>query len=903
MAATPAIGSEPPVGYPDAWVADVVLSDGSTVHLRPIRPDDAAGLEVFHGRQSAESIYSRYFSPRPRLSERDLARLTTVDYVDRMALVAERDRQLIGVARYDRWEHRGEAEVAFFVDDRHHGLGIATMLLEHLAARAREVGIVAFTASVLPQNRSMLGVFTQAGFSAVSRFADGIIEVRLDLRPTPAAEAAIEARAGSAAATAVERLLSPRAVAVVGAGRERGGIGHELFRNLLLAGFEGPVWPVHPSAPHVAGVRAVPSVADIADPVDLVVVAVPAAAVPAVIEECGLKGVRDVVVVSAGFADGGWQGAALEADVVRVARRFGIRLLGPASLGLINTDPAVRLHATFVALDPLPGRFALLSESGMVGASVVESATELALGLSSFVALGNRADVSGNDLLQYWHTDERTSVIGMYIESFGNPRRFARIARDVGRDKPIVAVHAGMGRAGGGMSPDVLLEQTGVISVHTLAELLDVARLLVQQPVPLGDRVAVVGNAGGSLAIAADACVDAGLRLAELCDATRSGLAALTGSDPSGPANPADLGLAADAAAFAAAAGAVGEDPGVDCVLALFAPALGAAAEQVAAALAGAQRDIASGTPGDGEGGETGSGSQVPLAACFLGRTPTDATRRAAGPVPIYRGVDSAALALGRAAAYGRWRDRPAGRIPELDPAVLAALVEVLSSARAAAGGPTTLLSPPERDALFEALGIASVAAREVADLDGAVRAADELGWPVALKVPGGPPAARIAAGVLALDLPDETALRRAWDTMSRRRGAPLRRALVQRMAAPGVEVAVSIERHALMGAVLALGSDRAATVAERAEHVLPVSDLDAVRLVAGCSATSALSAASGANLEAVLVALAALADQVPGLVRVALDLVVRDDAAEVLDAVVEVGETTPEREPTLRRL
>ncbi len=432
-----------PAGYPAGFETDVVLADGATAHVRPIRPDDGPRILEFHGRQSPQSIYYRYFSPRPRLSEREIDRMTGVDYVDRMALVALRGDELIGVARYDRWRHRSEAEVAFFVDDANHGRGLATVLLEHLAVRARDVGLTGFTASVLPENRKMIGVFTQAGFETATRFADGVVEVRLGITPTPEAEAAIEQRAHLAASQAVRRLLSPRSIAVIGAGRTSGSVGHEVVRNLQRAGFEGPVHPVNSKADHVASVRAVPSILDIAEEIDLAVIAVPAASVAAVVEECGRKQVYAVVIHSSGFAELGPEGAALEAEVLRVARSWGIRVVGPNCLGVVNTDPHVRLQATFVHVAPLHGRVALLSESGMVGAAIIAQARDEGIGISSFVALGNRADVSGNDLLQYWEDDEHTDVVCMYIESFGNARRFSRIARRLSRVKPVVAVKAG----------------------------------------------------------------------------------------------------------------------------------------------------------------------------------------------------------------------------------------------------------------------------------------------------------------------------------------------------------------------------------------------------------------------------------------------------------------------------
>jgi succinyl-CoA synthetase alpha subunit/RimJ/RimL family protein N-acetyltransferase len=575
--------------YPSAFETDVVLADGATAHVRPIRPDDGPLLLDFHARQSPQSIYYRYFSPRPRLSDRDIERLTTVDYLDRFALVALRAGELIGVARYDRWRHRSEAEVAFFVDDANHGRGLATVLLEHLAARAREVGLTGFTASVLPENRKMIGVFTQAGFETATKFADGVVEVRLGLQPTPAAEAAIDDRARSAAAEAVRRLLSPRSVAVIGAGREPGSIGHAVVQNLQRAGFAGPVWPVNPHAHHIATVRAAASILDIADDVDLAILAVPAESVAAVVEECGRKQVYGVVILSAGFAERGGDGVALEAEVLRVARSWGVRVVGPNCLGIINTDPDVRLHATFANVVPRRGRVSLLSESGMVGAAIIGQARERGIGISSFVALGNRSDVSGNDLLQYWEGDQHTDVVCMYIESLGNPRHFSRLARRLTRVKPVVTVKAGqLPTSAESVGPDhteaLLLEQTGVITVPTLSGMLDTARLLTSQPLPAGRRVAIVGNAGGSLAIAADAAIESGLRLAELAPQSQVALSDLA-SHPMGELAVVDLGLEASGADVQRALEVLGADPGVDGVLAVYAPSLGASPAEVEAAL------------------------------------------------------------------------------------------------------------------------------------------------------------------------------------------------------------------------------------------------------------------------------------------------------------------------------
>ncbi|HEY4377533.1 MAG TPA: GNAT family N-acetyltransferase, partial [Acidimicrobiales bacterium] len=516
--------------YPARWEAEVVLADGGTMLVRPIRPDDGELIVAFHDRQSPESIYLRFFSPRPQLNARDVERFTNVDYVDRMAFVGLLGDDLVGVARYDRHRARSDAEVAFFVDDDHHGRGVATVLLEYLAVAAREVGISGFTASVLPQNRKMLGVFTQAGFEVKSRFDEGIIEVELAIEPTPEALAAIEVRAHSAEARSVERLLRPRSIAVVGASRTEGTIGHAVFHNLVSRGFEGPVYPINPEASHVASVRAWASVLDVPGELDVAVICVPADQVRAVAEECAIRRVQGLIVISAGFADKDEAGERAERQLVSFARRHGMRLIGPNCLGVINTADDVRMHATFVDVRPLPGRVGLSAQSGVIGAAIIEQLRTWGLGVSTFVAVGNKADVSGNDLLGYWQDDPATDVVLMYLESFGNPRTFSRIARLVSRHKPIVAVKVGPGVGEGGEEQVVgpsdgtvgavgaVLDQTGVIRVDTLTQMFHAASVLAHQPLPEGRRVAVLTNSWGPAWLAADALGAAGLDLAEPSD-------------------------------------------------------------------------------------------------------------------------------------------------------------------------------------------------------------------------------------------------------------------------------------------------------------------------------------------------------------------------------------------------
>jgi acyl-CoA synthetase (NDP forming)/RimJ/RimL family protein N-acetyltransferase len=889
--------SETPIphGYPAEWDADVVLSDGGTVRIRPIRPDDDARIVDFHGRQSPESIYFRYFTPHPRLSDEEVAHLTHVDYVDRMAFVALRDDVMVGVARYDRWPLRSEAEVAFFVDDAHRGRGMATLLLEYLAEAARRAGISAFTATVLPTNQRMVGVFRAAGFQVRSTFDEGVIEVHLDLQPTPAAEAAIEARAQRAQAEAVRLLLSPRSVAVIGAGRERHGVGHAVLSNLLAHDFNGPVYPVNPSADHVGGVRAVAAIADIDGPVDLAVVVVPAAEVPQVIEDCGRKGVKAVIVISAGFAESGPEGAALSAAALRAARRFGIRLLGPNCLGVINTDPAVRLHATFATPDPRLGPVALLSESGTIGAALLDRIGDAGLGASSFAAIGNRADVSANDLLQYWADDDRTGLVLLYLESFGNARKFSRIARDLSRTKPIVAVKSG-GAARAYPSEDgelaadtlhALVEQTGIIRVDTLAQQLDVARVLACQPLPEGTRVALVGNGGGSLALAADACVDAGLTLATVGPGVREAVGGEVGSGARLRASTVDLGFEAGGDDLARALRALLVDDGVDSVLVVCAPAPRQPLADLLAAVATARAEAP---------GKT-------LLACVFGHHPTTISPHGAADVPVFDFPDDAAYALGRVTRYAQWRAAPEGTVVipgGAEPGEPRRRVsEVL-----AAGHEGQLPTAVAVD-LLAAAGLPMVASRVARDADGAAEAAGDVGFPVAVKTVSRTRLAKTEAGGLALDVHDEAELRATLVRMGQSLGEATWPVVVQPMAEPGVDVALGVADNPVVGPVLTLGPGGVATpVAAAQAHVLPLTDVDARRFVAGLPVAELLDATGRAHLEDLLLRVGGLVDEVPEITGLELNpVIVSPGGAAIVDARLWAAPVDRDPLPPVRRI
>jgi acyl-CoA synthetase (NDP forming)/GNAT superfamily N-acetyltransferase len=609
--------------YPEEWELDALLRDGTAVHVRPIRPDDRDALVAFHSRLSPDTIYRRFFSPRPVLPPKDVERFTNVDYRDRMALIAVINGEMAGVARYDR-DNGGdadEAEVAFVIEDRHQGRGLGSLLLEHLAAAARERGITAFFAETLAENRAMLGVFRDAGFVAERRFEDGLVHLRFPIAETPEAMEAMAERERRSSVQSMTPLLRPRSVAVIGASRRRESMGHAVVRNLVAHEFSGPVYPVHPEAAAIAGVPAFASLDAVPGDVDLAVVTVPASEVPAVVEACGRKAVRAVVVISAGFAETGAPDAqAAEAELVRIARRHGMRLVGPNAMGVVSTVPEVSLMATFSDVDPAPGRVALLSQSGFLGLAVLQQAITQGIGFSSFVSVGNRADVSGNDLLQYWEADTDTDVILLYLETFGNPRKFARIARRVTRSKPVVVVKSGRG-LGDDEAYEALFRQAGVIRVDTVAELFDVTLVLAHQPIPPGPRLAIVGDAAGPGLLAIDAAA-----------ANRIPLAARL-----------ELPAGAGPEEYAVALTRALADPGVDAVL-VIGTTQGDDADEVVRAVA-----AASATRPD-----------KPVIASYLGGVSAPGvvagTEGELHPIPLFPFPEQAVRAFARAAAYAAWR-------------------------------------------------------------------------------------------------------------------------------------------------------------------------------------------------------------------------------------------------------
>lgn len=878
---------------PDKWEADVLLADGGTMHLRPIRPDDGDLLVAFHERQSAESIYYRYFSPRPVLSEADVQRLTTVDHVDRVAFVGLIGPDLVGVARYDRYPTTEVAEVAFFTDEEQRGRGVATILLEYLAAAAREAGLSGFVAQVLPENRRMLSVFARAGFDVHSAFSDGVIEVELGIEPSDEARERVAERAKTAYAQSIHRLLAPRTVAVIGASRRPDAIGHRVFRSLIDNGFTGRVIPVNPNVAHIDGVATIPSVVTSAEDIDIAVICVPRAAVPGAVADCARRHVHGLVIITAGFAESGPVGATVQDGIVAMARRAGMRVLGPNSMGVVNTDPAIAMQATFVDVQPRVGRIGVSSQSATLGAAIIQHAARRGLGISTFVSLGNQADVTNSDMLGYWEDDDGTDQVLLYLESFGDPATFARSTRRLARSKPVIAVKSGgalpLGLPDTGLpataNVDSLLTQIGLIRVDTITELLDVAQMIDRQPLPRGRRIAILSSARSTGLLAVDAARGVDLEIASV----RVG----------GHDNPIDLGYDATPETFGDVLGRLCHHPEVDAVVVVCTPVVpgmvDAFAEQIHAAA---------------------SDSPIPVVATYLGLEPRTAPAQTA-TIPVFSFPEPAVRALGRVARYAGWLERDPGAFPDPD-LIDADPIEALMPGDVPEQG--RWLDHDRSTRIMERVGARMVARRLVRTAAEAVDAARRIGWPVALKAGGLTRPAKTEAGGVAVDVHDAGELEAAYGRMSELLGGAMDPSVVQEMAEAGVDVRIGLVRSALVGAVLTIEVDRTFVPdsAPVAVQVVPCSDTDARAMVETSGLAAALrdpdsgpgalagDAATGAidGVVDLLQRLSVLAEKVPQVDAVVLDpVIVSARGAVVTDVRIRVGPIPVDRGLPVRRL
>ncbi|HEX9031840.1 MAG TPA: GNAT family N-acetyltransferase [Streptosporangiaceae bacterium] len=896
-----------------------LLTDGTTVLIRQARPQDEDAVRQMHAQMSPDNIYLRFFSISPQAADREAKRVTRPPDASHCALLAWLGDQLVGVASYEPAGKPGIAEIAFAVSDHMHGRGIASLLLDHLVSSARLRGLRAFTAETLADNVAMLRVFAHAGLAARRQVSDGVVETTFPL-PGDDADQQLQSYLDSVAmrerladVASLRPLLQPSSVAVVGASRKPGRVGHAILRNIVSAGFAGQVYAVNPHAKSVVGIPCAPSVAELPEPPDVAVIAVPRGAVNEVAEECGRRGARSLVVVTAGLD--AQDGSALLA----ICRKHGMRLVGPNCFGI--AIPPLSLNATFAGASPPPGAAGLVVQSGGIGIAVLEHLSRLGIGVSSFASVGDKYDVSSNDMLMWWEQDKITRLGLLYVESFGSPRRFAHTARRVGRQFPVLTVIGGRSTAGQRaaashtaaaatplITQEALFGQAGVVATTSLGELIDAAALLGSQPLPAGSRVAIVSNAGGAGVLAADACGDNDLKVAVFAPSTQQRLRRLL---PGGAAvtNPVDTTAAVSQRAFRSCLEKVAKDDAVDAIMVITVPtALGHL--EPAIAKADLDKPLVAVTLDQEQSVRLLRKAPAPLGSAGRGEA-SSGQQAAEHCIPSYLYPESAARALGHAVRYSTWRSGNPGVVPELDGIRQDDARDLVARflRRQHLGG---WLPPDQVSELLACYGISLVPTVETTDIEATALAARGMdGKPVVLKADVAGLVHKSDAGAVLLDLRTEHDVRRGFTELSRRFGADLRKVLVQPMIADGIEVLVGVVHEPVFGPLVVFGLGGVATdvLGDHAARLTPLTDVDAEEMIRGIRAAPLLYGHRGSKpvdldaLADVLLRVSRLADEVPEIAELDLNPVIaRPDGASPVDARIRLVPAEPQ-DPFLRRL
>jgi len=902
----------PPPRSDQAESGWLILRDGTTADIRVASAADTALMQQFVDRLSPESKRHRFFSesiPPTHI----IAGLCDASHPgSQLTLIVLRMREsslgIIAAGSY--WaKDPHAAEVAMAVDDTFHGKGLGTLLLERLALLAIHHGFTRLWAVTHAENLAMREVFRESGFTARETYEGGDMEVELSLIPTATSVTRAETRERLATTASLRAFFHPQAVAVIGASRNPSSIGYRLLEALTTNHFRGPIYPVNPKATEILGIPVHPSVQAIPGPVDLALIAVPRDQVLSVVDDCAAKGVRSLIVITAGFAEVDGDGVALQQQLVDTVRRHGMRMIGPNCFGLLNTEPAVSLNATFTALFPPPGRVAMSSQSGAIGIATLAEARRLHIGISAFVSVGNKADVSTNDLLQYWEDDPATDVVLLYMESFGNPRRFARIARRVSRHKPIVAVKAGRTQSGrraasshtaalaaSDVAVDALFRQAGVIRAETLDEMLALAGGLSAQPLPSGRRVGIITNAGGPAILCTDACEAGGLVVPELAARTKATLRTFL---PSAAAlnNPVDLIASATPEQYAKAIETLLAADDIDTLIILY----------ISLTLA----DTGGIAQGIQTGIENGRNAGAKTKPVFIGwMAEDDADRVFALPaetIPVYSLPETPAVVLSKSVAYAEWRQQPLGIIPDFEDLDLSAARERCATALSQRG-PGWLTTEETRQVLramrlpVQSGGVAQTA-------DEAVTLATQVGYPVAVKLASHRILHKTEIGGVHLNLADEQAVRRSFEAIRARLAQEnkldaMEGVLVQPMLSGGTEVMVGVTHDPLFGPLIAfgLGGIHVEILGDVRFRITPLTDRDAsemVREIKGYRLLQGYRGHPSADVEAleeVLLRLSRLVEEIPEISELDLNPIFAlppGQGCRIVDARIRIEKTS----------
>ncbi|MFQ6616578.1 MAG: GNAT family N-acetyltransferase [Fidelibacterota bacterium] len=895
--------------YPSKYEFDIVLRDGGIARFRPVKPEDTDRLREFFKRIGPQSRYFRFFSSKKDLSNQEVQHFQEIDYRSRMAIAALKEDRIMGLGGYERSPDEPEiAEIAFLVRDDHQGRGIGTQLLQLLTRYARHQGIKRFHAFVLADNVQMLRVFRDSGYRLERSLEEGVYGINFPVAYSEDARRAEEEREKRSVASSLLPIFYPKSVAVIGASRDRNSLGGRLFHNLLSGNFNGPIYPVNPKAAVISSVRAYASILDIPDPVDLAFIVVPSRVVVPMVRECAKKGVKGLVTISAGFSEIGHDGEIMEKELLEAVRSAGMRMVGPNCMGLVNTDPKIRLNGTFAPAYPPKGNVGMSSQSGALGIAILDYALRNNIGVSTFVSVGNKADISGNDLLLYWEDDPATDVIVLYLESFGNPRRFGRIARRIAKKKPIVAVKAGRTTAGtraalshtGALaSLDVavraLFNQAGVIRTNTLKELFDLCKLLANQPVPKGDRVGIVTNAGGPAILAADALESNGLTVPEFSEAFQKKLREHLLPEASAQ-NPVDLIASAGPEEYQHCLRSMMKSDEVDAIIAIFVPTSDEGSADVA--------NILRGIGASHKGEKTLLSVFMSSSEAAMNRLASDEFR-----IPTYLFPEDAAWALARAVRYGNWRGKPEGEVPPFGDVDTKEAHEVIAKAIHRSGKDGAWLQPSEAEQLLNSFGIPTPKSRTAKTADEAVKAATEFTGPVAMKLISPSSLHKSDVGGVVLNVTGEQSVREKFEhlmsVVEDSQGV-----LVQEMIHDGQEVIMGMTEDPSFGPliVFGLGGVYVELMGDVAFRIHPLTDLDAREMIEEIKSTKLLTGFRSfppRDVEAVqdaLLRVSALVEAVPEIVEMDINPVMvlgPGKGVQAVDARIRVrpveGGWTPE--------
>lgn len=886
----------------------LILRDGSTATVRPSLPEDEPGLRAFFSRLGAQALRQRFLAVSKTVPDDIISSLCDSSHPAKaLTLMVTRNdgsqEEIVATASYSS-RGRHAAEVAFAVSDELQGKGIASQLLERLCVIAIRNGFLRFWAITSMDNYRMIDVFRHSGFDLHEHVEQGYVEVDFSVRPTDDSAATSALRDRLYTAASIRPFIKPNAIVVVGASRDPSSIGYRLVDEVVRAGFTGPVYAVNPHAAAIAQVTAYPSVKELPGPVDLAVIAVPRDHVLEVVDDCAERGIRALVVISAGFGECGEEGAALQQKLLEKVRGYGIRMIGPNCMGIVNTDPRAPLNASFSPVFPRTGGIAISSQSGAVGLALLALASDRGLGISSFVSVGNKADVSSNDLIQYWENDPATKVILLYLESFGNPRRFARIARRVCRTKPIIAVKAGRTPAGGraagshtaaltssDTATDALFRQTGVIRAETLDELYAIGAVLESQPLTPGRRVGIVTNAGGPGILCADACEAGRLTVPELDEETRSALRTIL-PPTAGVANPVDMVASASPSSYSRVIETVLGSPEIDAAIVIYIPLDRDGSDAMIEA-------IRRGVEQAREKGVRGK----PVVVCILSPAPAKALKAGGETLPVFASPEMAARVLSKCAEYASWRAQDEGFVPELDNLDITAARKRVKDLLMSAS--ESWLSPEDIGIVLSAFGIRQPPSEVAMSRQKAIEIADRIGYPVVLKLASTEILHKSDVGGVYLNLQNASQVALAFKKLEIRLASEGRLhamdgALIQPMIREGIELMVGVTTDSLFGPLVAfgLGGVQVEVLGDVRFRITPLTDTDAHCMIQEIRGYRLLTGYRGRPkgdcnaLEDLLLRVSRMVEEIPEIVELDFNPVVALPPGEgclVLDARIRV--------------